>query len=175
MSTQDYKEEDRLQNLRDRGGVDNSSRHSESRGSQGTAENWQGKFATECWYYGKKGHRERECWKKKADLGKSRSSKAEQQNPQRSHYDEGSRGAKNGLGPSFVMKATTSKPNKVWYVESGESNHMASHEEWFSYLEKPEQPRVVDTEDDTPHPIKHVGEIPLSHVGQKGRLMSFRQ
>ena len=29
----------------------------------------------ECWYCGKKGHRERECWKKRADTDKSGSSK----------------------------------------------------------------------------------------------------
>ena len=49
---------------------------------------------------------------------------------------------------------------------------MKSHEEWFSYLEKSEQRGVVKTGDDTPHPIEHVGKVPLSHVGQKGRLMN---
>ena len=82
-------------------------------------------------------------------------------------------------GPTFVMKPmtnsmnkTTSQSNEVWYVDSGASNHMTSHEEWFSYLEKPEQSRVVETGDNTPHPFKHVGEVPLNHVGQKGRLMN---
>ena len=41
------------------------------------------------------------------------------------------------------MKASMSKPNEVWYVDSGVSNHMTSHKEWFSYLEKPEQPGVT--------------------------------
>ena len=50
---------------------------------------------------------------------------------------------------------------------------MTSHKEWFSYLEKSEQPRVVETNDDTPHTIKHVGEVPLNHVGQKGKLKTF--
>ena len=49
---------------------------------------------------------------------------------------------------------------------------MMSHEEWFSYLEKSEQPGVVETGDDTPHTIEHVGEVPLSHVRQKGKLMN---
>jgi hypothetical protein len=49
---------------------------------------------------------------------------------------------------------------------------MTSHEKWFSFLEKPEQPGVVQTADDTPHPIVHVGEVPLSHVGQRGKLMN---
>ena len=49
---------------------------------------------------------------------------------------------------------------------------MTSHKEWFSYLEKPAQPGVVATGDDTPHPIANVGEVPLSHVGQKGKLLN---
>ena len=27
---------------------------------------------------------------------------------------------------------------------------------------------MVETGDDTPHPIEHIGDVPLSHVGQKG-------
>ena len=66
------------------------------------------------------------------------------------------------------MKKTTSKSEEMWYVASGASNHMTSHEEWFSFLEKPDQPGVVETGDDTPQPIVHIGEVPLSHVGQRG-------
>ena len=40
----------------------------------------------------------------------------------------------------------------------------------FAYLEKPMQPGVVANGDDTPHSIANVGEVPLSHVGQKGKL-----
>ena len=70
------------------------------------------------------------------------------------------------------MKQTTPRSDEVWYVDSGASNHMTSHKEWFSYLEKPIQPGVVATGDDTLHPIANVGEVPLSHVGQKGKLMN---
>ena len=66
-------------------------------------------------------------------------------------------------GPTFVMKHmvnsmknTTSESDVVGYVDSGASNHMTSHEEWFSNLEKSEQPGVVETGDDTSHPIEHV-------------------
>ena len=68
------------------------------------------------------------------------------------------------------MKKTTPKLDEVCYVDSRVSNHMTSHKEWFSYLEKLEQPGVVATGDDTPHPIENVGEVPLSHVGKKGSL-----
>ena len=79
---------------------------------------------------------------------------------------------KNGRGPAFVMKhkansmaVSTSKPKEVWYMDSGASNHMTNHTDWFSSLEKPKQPGVAETSDDTPHPIERIGDIPLSHVG----------
>ena len=141
---------------------------SENRGSRGD-ENRQGKSAAECWYCGKKGHKESECSKKRADSEKtgSGSGQTEKGNRQRSHYAEGSKRV--GKGAAFMtrheansMKKTTPKLDEVWYVDSGASNHMMSHKEWFSYLEKPEQPRVVATGDDTPHSIENVGEVPLS-------------
>ena len=72
----------------------------------------------------------------------------------------------------MTMKKTTSKSEEVWYVDSGASNHMTNHKEWFSFLEKPEKPGVVETGENTPHPIVHVREVPLSHVGQRGKLMN---
>ena len=108
-------------NRRHGGDVDNNSRPSHSRGSQGGARNQQGKPMVECWYCGKKGHRESECWKKKADSDKSGLCKAKHGNRKRSHYAEGSRVAENGWGPAFVMKhkansmkGSTSKSKKVW-------------------------------------------------------------
>ena len=70
------------------------------------------------------------------------------------------------------MKQTTPKSVEVCYVNSSASNHMTRHKEWFSYLEKLMEPGVVATGDDTPHPIANVGEVPLSHFGQKGKLMN---
>ena len=68
------------------------------------------------------------------------------------------------------MKTTTPKLDEVWYVDSGASNHMMSHKEWFSYMENPEQPGVVATGDDTPHPIVHVVKFPWATWGKKGSL-----
>ena len=50
----------------------------------------------------------------------------------------------------------------VWYVDSGASNHMTSHGEWFNALRSPEKPGYVETGDDTAHQIQHVGNVPLS-------------
>ena len=70
------------------------------------------------------------------------------------------------------MAVNTLKRNEVWYVDSRALNHMTSHEEWFSHLEKSKQSGVVKTGDDTLHLIKHVGDVPLSQDRHKGRLMN---
>ena len=81
------------------------------------------------------------------------------------------------MSPAVVMKhkvnqigVCTTKSEEVWYIDSRASNHMTNHVEWFSSLEKPEQLGVVETRDNTMHPIKHVGDVPLSHVEQKGLM-----
>ena len=91
------------QNRRHGGGADNSSRPSGSRGSQDGIGNRQGKTGTDCWYSGRKDHRESECRKKKADADKFGSGRTKQGNKQRSHYAEGSEGPGNGLVSAFVM------------------------------------------------------------------------
>ena len=77
----------------------------------------------ECWYCGKKGHKDSECWKKRADSEKtgSGSGQTDKGNRQLSHYAEGSE--KVGKGATFMtrheansMKKTNPKSDEVWYV-----------------------------------------------------------
>ena len=131
----------REQGRRHSGDADNNSGPSGSRGSRGGAENRPGKPAAECWYCGKKGHKDSGCSKKRADSEKigsgSRFGRTIQGNWKRSHYAEGSQGSeKVGKGPVSVirreansMKKTTPKSDEVWYVDSEASNHMMSHKE----------------------------------------------
>ena len=93
---------------------------------------------------------------KRASVGRSAPIRTNT-DPVEPHYAEGSEGPKTGKGSSFVMnpkansmKKIISKPNEVWYVDSRASNDMMNHEEWFSYLEKLEQLRVVKLAT-TPH------------------------
>ena len=59
-----------------------------------------------------------------------------------------------------VSAANVSKcRDDVWYVDSSASTHMTSHAEWFKVLRSHEKPEIGD---DTAHPIKHVGNVPLS-------------
>ena len=68
------------------------------------------------------------------------------------------------------MSASTStsalNPKDVWFVDSGASNHMTFHQEWFHELREPERLGYVETGDDTTHPIWHIGNVPF---GEKGK------
>ncbi len=52
--------------------------------------------------------------------------------------------------------------NNVWYVNSGASNHMTSHGEWFRDTKDLKTPGFLETIDDTAHPITQIGKVPLS-------------
>ena len=62
---------------------------------------------------------------------------------------------------NFVSADVASFKEDVWYVDSGASNHMTSHGEWFKEMKDPEKPSFVEIGDDTAHPIPHVGDVPL--------------
>ena len=70
------------QNQRHNRHADNSSEPSTSSGNQGSTRIWKRKAATDCQYYGLKGHRESECWKKQTNSDKSESDIVEQGNRQ---------------------------------------------------------------------------------------------
>ena len=63
------------------------------------------------------------------------------------------------------MKASnptnTSSSENVWFVDSGASNHMMSHEDWFRELRKPEQPNYVGMKQFTPFRMSA-----MSHSGK---------
>ena len=64
---------------------------------------------------------------------------------------------------SNTMSANVSKcVNNVWYVDSGASNHMTSHGEWFKDMQTLQNPGYVEIGDDTAHPIAHTENVPLA-------------
>ncbi len=52
--------------------------------------------------------------------------------------------------------------NNVWYVDSGASNHMTSHGEWFRDIKDLKTLGFVEIGDDIAHPITQIGKVPLS-------------
>jgi len=47
-------------------------------------------------------------------------------------------------------------------VDSGASNHMTSHGEWFKDPKDLKTPGSVELGDDTTHPITQISKVPLS-------------
>ena len=62
---------------------------------------------------------------------------------------------------SASTSTSASNPENIWFIDSGTSNHMSSHEEWFQDLREPDWPDYVETGDDTTHPIRHVRNFPF--------------
>jgi hypothetical protein len=52
--------------------------------------------------------------------------------------------------------------NNVWYLDSGASNHMFSHGEWFRDTKDLKTLGFVETGDDITHPITQISKVPLS-------------
>lgn len=61
-----------------------------------------------------------------------------------------------------VSKNVSKYSENVWYVDLGASNYMTSHGEWFQEFQTLENLGFVETSDDTPHSIAHIGNVPLS-------------
>ena len=62
--------------------------------------------------------------------------------------------------------------DSVWYVDSGASNHMTSHAEWFNEMKELDGPGYVETGDDSAHPIAHVGKVPLKMQDGKMKYLA---
>ena len=67
----------------------------------------------------------------------------------------------------FSESTNTSKSEDVWFVDSGASHHMTSHQEWFPDLRMSDQPGYIQTGHDTTHPIRHIGNVPFGKEGEQ--------
>ena len=68
---------------------------------------------------------------------------------------------------SASTSTNASNPEDLRFVDSGASNHMISHQEWFHDLREPYRSGYVGTRDDTIHPIRHVGNAPFRKKGEQ--------
>ena len=96
--------------------------------------------------------------------------------PQQGNYASSSNNDNDGR--FFVMQHMMSvvtqdaSTKDVWYVNSGASNHMTYHQNWFNKMKEPNKLGYVETGDDTMHPIEHVGNVPLSMHDGKEKYMA---
>jgi hypothetical protein len=72
---------------------------------------------------------------------------------------------------TVAANVSTSVDN-VWYVDSGASNHMTNHGEWFRDVKNLEKLGYVETGDDTAHPIAHIENVPLAMQDGKIKYLS---
>jgi len=104
----------------------------------------------------------KDCYKKQNDVrnGSGR--------PQHGNYASTSNndGSTNHLfAMTHVMGTMASNSDdgrdKSWYMDSGASNHMTCHGEWFDKMLPRQTQGYVVTGDDTQHVITHAGSVPL--------------
>jgi hypothetical protein len=67
-----------------------------------------------------------------------------------------------------VATNVSTNVDNVWYVDSGVSNHMTYHGEWFTDVKNLEKPSYIEMGDHTAHPIAHIENVPL--VMQDGKI-----
>ena len=151
------------------GGRGNSRGRGSSRGRGGWQNRGSSNSGIVCHYCGKTGHIAAQCYAKRDDI---RSGKLQQGN-----YASSSQQNEDRKEHLFVMQhmmnAVTEKGTQddVWYVDSGASNHMTSHDEWFGEMQDLQNPGYVQTGDDSCHPITHIGKVPLAlHDGKTKSL-----
>ena len=110
-----------------------------------------------CNYCGYRGHWAKECRRKQNDI---RSGKLPQSNYASTEY-EGSSRSDQLLAMTHVMSTNMQESADDWYIDSGASNHMTAHAEWFTTLEPVKALSYVFTGDDSQHEITHMGNVPV--------------
>ena len=68
---------------------------------------------------------------------------------------------------SASSSANTSTSEELWFVDSGASNHITTHEDWFINLRTPDRAGYMETVDDTAHPIRHIDNVPFDKDNNK--------
>jgi hypothetical protein len=99
---------------------------------------------------------------------------------QQNNYASSSKQAEDRYEHLFVVQHmlntmaanVSTNADNVWYVDSGASNHMTYHGEWFRDVKNLEKPGYVETGDDTAHPITHIGNEPLAMQDGKIKYLS---
>ena len=136
--------------------------NSRGRGSQRGRKKSDSDANSGCWTCGKLDHFERDCpWKEQGNRKQqgNYASSSNQHDPERMFVMQ-------HMINSMSASVSTGAEN-VWYVDSGASNHMTGHGEWFKDMQNLERPGYVETGDDTAHPFKHTGNVPLTmHDGK---------
>jgi len=119
-----------------------------------------------CYYYEKLGHMAKNYHQREHD---AQNGKLQQRNyASTSNQGDGQLFVMQHMANSMVGSVSN---NNVWYVDSGASNHMINHGEWFKNAKDLKTLRFVKTSDDTTHLITHIGKVPLSMQDGKTKYL----
>ena len=124
-----------------------------------------------CYYCGKPGHMQADCYKKQNDMKNGRLQQNNYASSSKSNEDNERLFVMQHMMNTMSTGVSQCRDN-VWYVDSGASNHMTSHGEWFKDMQKMENAGYVETGDDTTHPIAHTGNVPLSMTDGKVKYLA---
>jgi hypothetical protein len=80
-----------------------------------------------CWFCGKSGHLKKDCWKRK-NASKDGSTKESKE----ANVAETSSGSSSGMVDELLSTCDVSHQHQHWLLDSGASNHMCLHRNWFS-------------------------------------------
>ena len=128
----------------------------------------------ECWTCGEQGHYSNECPTRRRQNNRGRGRRQQNNYAATNRNNDDDRSEQLFVMQHMVNAMTTDvhASDSVWYVDSGASNHMTSHGEWFNEMKQLDGPGYVETGDDSAHPIAHVGKVPLKMQDGKMKYLA---
>jgi hypothetical protein len=76
-----------------------------------------------CWYFGKLGHLKNDCWKRQQASKEDSIKEAKEANSTKTS---------SGMVDEVLSICNVSQHDQHWFLDSGESNHMCLHKNWFT-------------------------------------------
>ena len=110
------------------------------------------KSKLKCWFCGKSGHLKKDCWKRQQTSKGDSSTEKKEANT----TDTGSASI-SGMSDE-VLSVSLSNHDQRWLLDSGASNHMCIHREWFKTY-KSTNDGVVDMGNDASCNIVGIGSV----------------
>jgi len=118
-----------------------------------------------CWFYGKSGHLKKDCWKRQQKSKEDSSTEKKEANTINT-------GSASKTSMSYeVLSVDLSSHDQHWLLDSGASNHICIHREWFKTY-KPINDGVVYMGNDVTCNIVGIGSIQLKMFDGTNKILT---